>query len=101
MARVGLSGRPYVRLRAWVMATYSDCYRCGGPVDKTLPGRHPWGPSLEHKVPRSKGGDPLSRDNAALSHLHCNVAYRDGRRIRVRTTQSARTLGRYAPSRQW
>jgi hypothetical protein len=93
----GRTGRPYRRLRAWVIATYDDCYRCGRPVDKDLPGTHPWGPSLEHVVPLARGGDPASQDNAALSHLGCNAAYRDGRHITVRKAP----LPRYTPSRAW
>lgn len=95
--RYGRGGRPYTRLLQWVKDNFDDCYRCGMPVDKSLPGTHPWGPSLEHKIPISRGGERLSKDNAALSHLRCNCAYRDGRAITVRVPPRPR----YTPSRAW
>jgi 5-methylcytosine-specific restriction endonuclease McrA len=93
----GRTGRPYRRLRTRVIAEEDVCFRCGQPVDKSLPGTHRWGPSLEHKVPLSRGGDPLTRENVALSHLGCNAGYRDGRRITLREVPRRR----YSPSRAW
>lgn len=51
----------------------TNCYRCGYPIDMTLPSSHPDGPSVEHTTPIAHGGD-LTPDleNAALSHLSCN-----------------------------
>ena len=47
------------------------CAVCFEPIDLELSGRDPQGPSVEHLVPRSKGGsDEL--DNLALSHWGCN-----------------------------
>ena len=49
------------------------CAVCFDPIDFRLSGRDPRGPSVEHLIPRSKGGgDELS--NLALSHWGCNKA---------------------------
>ena len=49
------------------------CAVCFDPIDFRLSGRDPRGPSVEHLIPRSKGGgDELS--NLALSHWGCNRA---------------------------
>jgi hypothetical protein len=96
----GHTGGAYRSLRAWVLATYWDCLRCGLPVDKDLPGTDPSGPSLDLVLPWSKGGR-LTRDNSALSHLGCNARYRDGTPVRSVTTSRVRTRGLYAPSRNW
>lgn len=47
------------------------CHLCGHPVDSTLPGRHPMGPTRDHLVPVSAGGmdDPA---NVRLAHQRCN-----------------------------
>lgn len=93
----GRGGRPYRRLVQWVKDTYDDCYRCGWPVDKSLPGSHRWGPTLDHAIPLNRGGHPLDKDNAKLSHLHCNCAFGDGRKV----TQRRPPPVRYTPSRVW
>lgn len=98
MADRGHSGAAYQECRRYVMGPgFETCLRCGQFVDKTLSGRHPWGPSLDLIVPHKRGG-LMELGNSALSHMRCNAAYRDGRRLRVRVTQSAVTRGRYAPS---
>lgn len=55
------------------------CWLCEEPVDRELIGTHSeWRPSLDHVVPRSKGGtdDP---ENLRLAHLWCNVVRNDER----------------------
>jgi hypothetical protein len=96
MADRGHTGHAYRQLRDWVLATFDDCLRCYLPVDKTLPGTHPWGPTLDLVLPYARGGQ-LTRENSRLSHNRCNCGYRDGRRLRPLPTQR----GRYAPSRAW
>jgi hypothetical protein len=103
----GLSGRPYRRLQAWVYDNFDYCLRCGGWVDKDIryiDPRHPMAPSVDHVIPRARGGSGLSRDNARLSHLGCNAAYRDGRNVCTTVTERAAARGtgvRYRPSRAW
>lgn len=61
-----------------MLETYSDadgtgvCWICLGLVDTTIDGRLPEGPTLDHVIPRSKGGDPLDPNNARLAHKSCN-----------------------------
>ena len=48
------------------------CGICGDPVDVTLAYPHQMSPSIDHVLPRSRGGrDAL--DNYRLTHLICNV----------------------------
>lgn len=58
------------------------CRICRGPVDRSLPPRHPLAASLDHIIPLAKGGthEPA---NVQLAHQRCNAAKRDGRRVRV------------------
>jgi 5-methylcytosine-specific restriction endonuclease McrA len=48
------------------------CHICGTDVDRTLSGRHPMGPTIDHLVPLSKGGKDCY-ENVALAHLSCNA----------------------------
>ena len=67
-ARIGI----YVR-DGW------KCWLCEGSVDRTLIGsRSIWRPSLDHVVPRSKGGGDGDM-NIRLAHLWCNSVRSDGR----------------------
>lgn len=100
MADRGHQGRAYEACRAYAMATFEDCLRCGRAVDKTLSGRHRWGPTLDLIVPWSRGGT-MTLGNSALSHNYCNSGYRDGRSLRAPSTKRVRTRVRYAPSREW
>lgn len=72
------------------LAEETYCVICGGPVDKSLgkmPGQHatncrgdgcpgcrwdPGSPVVDELVPRSRGGDPLDRNNTRLAHRSCN-----------------------------
>lgn len=71
-------GRPYRRLRAWIIANRTTCCRCGRPVDKTLPGEHEWGPTLDHLQPISRGGALLDPNNVDIAHRRCNLSYGNG-----------------------
>lgn len=68
----GRTGRPWRRIRADVLATEDHCWICGHAVDLTLPGTHPYGPTADHVIPLSHGGDPRDRSNLRLAHLRCN-----------------------------
>lgn len=63
----------YDRNRKRILRTHTVCCICGEPVDKTLSGRDPDGPSIDHIVPRAEGGTN-QLDNLALAHLRCNTA---------------------------
>jgi hypothetical protein len=49
------------------------CWLCEGPIDPDAPTRSPASPTVDHVVPRSRGGtsDP---DNLRLAHRRCNGA---------------------------
>ena len=52
------------------------CYRCGHPIDMSLPSSNPDGPSAEHITPLAEGGDLTpSLEDSALSHLRCNRSH--------------------------
>ena len=48
------------------------CHLCKKPVSKKHNGLHPKGPTIDHLVPVSAGGND-ERDNVALAHRDCNV----------------------------
>lgn len=51
------------------------CQLCGESVERVSKG--PWRPTLDHIVPRSKGG-PDTWENLRLSHAWCNAVRGDG-----------------------
>lgn len=55
-----------------VLATQSVCGICGKPVDKSLKYPDPMSPTVDHIIPVSKCGDPVSLDNLQLAHRYCN-----------------------------
>lgn len=59
------------------------CYWCGKPVLVDATPTHPWAPTREHLVPRSRGGSDRS-DNVKLAHRICNQrrAYIDAEAFR-------------------
>lgn len=76
----GRRGRRWNRIKAEARLRETHCYRCGQPLDKTIPYRDPdtgnTNPnyaSAEHKVPRSIAPH-LAEDpaNIGVSHLICN-----------------------------
>ena len=76
------SGGAYRNLRARVFREEDICCICGKPVDKSLPGAHPMGPTLEHTTPWSRGGTN-TRDNVHLAHRSCNIRKGNGTNARV------------------
>lgn len=48
------------------------CGICHDPVDPDAEPRSPWSASVDHIVPRSRGGDE-SLGNLRLAHLQCNI----------------------------
>jgi len=76
--RRGRAGRPHRRWRTEVLRINpSVCCRCGGLIDRGLPGSHPWGPTADHfPVPLvyltpAQVLDPASGKPA---HRRCNLS---------------------------
>ena len=55
-----------------VLATQSVCGLCGKPVDKSIKYPDPMSPTVDHIIPVSRNGDPISLDNLQLAHRYCN-----------------------------
>lgn len=72
-ATAGYQGGRARRLKALVFATETHCHLCGQHVDQTLHHNHEMARTVDHLVPRSKGGDPYARSNARLAHRRCNT----------------------------
>lgn len=47
------------------------CQLCHEPIDAALDGRKPFGPTLDHIIPVSRGGTH-TQDNVQLAHRRCN-----------------------------
>lgn len=58
--------------RKIILATQSVCGICGRPVDKSLKSPDPMSATVDHIIPVSKKGDPVSLDNLQLAHRCCN-----------------------------
>ncbi len=80
----GRAGRPWLRIRQRVIASYDACSVCGLPVDKTLSGRHPLGPSVDHVVALVDGGPAREVFNLRLVHTRCNSGKENRRRKTAR-----------------
>lgn len=52
------------------------CHLCGRLVNMALGGNHRMGPTIDHLVPVSAGGDDVLA-NVRLAHRSCNCARRD------------------------
>lgn len=48
------------------------CHLCLAPVDMSLSGRHPWGPTADHVIPVAHGGGDEA-ENIRLAHSRCNI----------------------------
>ena len=80
------SGRYTKARRLWLDGfggQHGTCCMCGGVVDTSLPGTHPYGPSVEHRVPvrrlLAQASSPAAAlamvcDTSlwALAHRRCN-----------------------------
>lgn len=108
----GRKGHRYRTARQQVLDEESICVRCRKPVNKTLDGRHPDGPSADHwpltlKQILAAGGDPNDRATMRLAHLGCNSGACDrgpahpGRRPGRRRVRHKRVPRGVAVSREW
>lgn len=69
----GHTGHRWRTLRATVLAARPlICALCGFPIEPTLSGRHPFGPSVDCEIPVSRGGSPTDLANLRPAHLICN-----------------------------
>src|SRR5690625_2693919 len=80
-------GRRVAALRGLVLAEYGRlCWLCHQPIDLRLSPRAPGGFSIDHVLPRSRGGtDDL--DNLRPAHRRCNLS------------RGNRPAGRFRPAR--
>src|SRR5690606_11073106 len=67
----GRKGRPWRRIVAQLKTTDRTCWLCHHPIDIDLPVTHPLSYTVDHVVPRSRGGAP-TLDNARPAHRRCN-----------------------------
>lgn len=66
----GIEIRPADRLAIYERDGWV-CGFCSGVVESTTKHPDPWAPSLDHIIPRSKGGSDEA-DNLRLVHRYCN-----------------------------
>ena len=70
-------GHRYRQVQRIVYARETHCWLCGEYVDQTLRPNARRARTVDHVIPLSKGGDPLSRANARLAHRTCNSSRAD------------------------
>lgn len=96
---MGLWSAAYSSARSARLATAAargePCALCGHPINYTLPGRRPDGPSVDHIVPRRFGGDLTNPNNLRPAHTGCNARRGDTTNRRNRATPKR------SPSRWW
>lgn len=92
------NGHQRRKLRAKVLREEDICWRCGEPVDKTLPPHLDGSPEVDEVVAVALGGDPLDRTNARLSHRLCNI--RAGQQTKQALKQR-RALPPFTSERTW
>lgn len=68
---LGRSGR--YKIADVIARDGNRCHLCNRTVDMTLPGTHKQGPTIDHLIPLSAGGDDVL-SNVALAHRSCNCA---------------------------
>jgi 5-methylcytosine-specific restriction endonuclease McrA len=59
-------------VKAVIEKADGKCQLCGSPVDLSLVSPHPLSASIDHIVPKSKGG-PRNIQNCQLAHRQCNI----------------------------
>jgi 5-methylcytosine-specific restriction endonuclease McrA len=82
------SGRARQKLLAEVAPEGSRCHLCGEAIDYNRPRFHPRGPSMDHVIPRSKGG-LWERGNLRPAHYGCNSS-RGNRDLPAKATRHSR-----------
>lgn len=87
MAPPGMSGHRWRQLVTSLRKPGAVCALCGHEIDITLKWPHKYSFTVEHVVPRSRGGDVVDARNAAPAHLTCNSS-RGNRATRQRPRTS-------------
>lgn len=86
------SGRKIPRLRRYVIELYGNqCWLCDQPINIGLRHPDPGSLSLDHAIPRSRGGSDWI-DNLRPAHLSCNLS----RGNRTDNRRRARTGSRFS-----
>ena len=97
-------GYAYQKLRAAFVrsqTTGTPCSLCGRPIDTTLSGRLPWGPTVEHTVPVRERPD-LALDVAHWRLAHRRCQSQQGAHATNGTASAGRSPDpRVRPSRAW
>lgn len=64
----------YQQNRKIVLARDEVCGLCHRYVDKTYGGSptNPWGPVVDHIIPKARGGHPYDLRNLHMAHFKCN-----------------------------
>lgn len=75
-----------------ILATQSVCGICGKSVDKSIKYPDPMSPTVDHIIPVSKNGDPVSLDNLQLAHRYCNRQKGDKIQIEPKAVDDNRNL---------
>lgn len=70
--RLGPFRQEYERNKKKVLLSQDTCGICGKPFDKSLPGTHPMGPTIDHINPIVRGGHPADINNLQLAQRSCN-----------------------------
>lgn len=97
------AGSKIRRLANQVIGRYGTvCWLCGQPIDMQASRRAPLGLSIDHVIPRSKGGSD-DIDNLRPAHLQCNCKRQDKPAAALRSRRAWSGSGQWpglsAPSR--
>ena len=76
----GRTGRPWRRMRQLVLERDQwTCQICYQPIPRDVPYPSPHSAAVDHLVPISMGGAPLTMSNLRASHMACNSSRGAGR----------------------
>lgn len=81
-----MSTARWQRLRRRVIESASFCALCRGPLVPTARWPHPDSSEVDHRIPRSKGGDMWDPANLQAVHRRCQLAKGDKMPEAQRTT---------------
>lgn len=75
MAKLNALGRPWIRMRAEVLARSQVCWLCGYTIDIALPRTHRMSATVDHVIPRAVAPHlALDPSNLRPAHRACNSA---------------------------
>lgn len=76
----GRTGRPWLRLRAQVIAAATHCEACHQPLWPQSPRNHRLETTVDHRLALVEGGHPTDPSNLAVLHRGCNSRKENARR---------------------